>query len=118
MLIACHYVPVFTHAHFSVHWDLSRFKFDDERVTKEDVKRALEEQYGGEEEVLFSGDCLLKLIFLLCSCFLSVDTFLSYILPFNSYRRQILGSTTLHLNLLNIQMHICLCIYEKVTRTK
>ena len=55
MLIACHYVPVFTHAHFSVHWDLSRFKFDDERVTKEDVKRALEEQYGGEEEVLFSG---------------------------------------------------------------
>ncbi|XP_043699440.1 ubiquitin C-terminal hydrolase 13 isoform X5 [Telopea speciosissima] len=26
------------------------FKFDDERVTKEDVKRALEEQYGGEEE--------------------------------------------------------------------
>jgi len=30
-----------------------RFKFDDERVTKEDVKRALEEQYGGEEEVRF-----------------------------------------------------------------
>ena len=30
---------------------LSRFKFDDERVTKEDAKRALEEQYGGEEEV-------------------------------------------------------------------
>ena len=30
---------------------LSRFKFDDERVTKEDMKRALEEQYGGEEEV-------------------------------------------------------------------
>lgn len=28
-----------------------RFKFDDERVTKEDMKRALEEQYGGEEEV-------------------------------------------------------------------
>ncbi|KAK4581874.1 hypothetical protein RGQ29_025152 [Quercus rubra] len=27
------------------------FKFDDERVTKEDVKRALEEQYGGEEEI-------------------------------------------------------------------
>lgn len=31
-----------------------RFKFDDERVTKEDMKRALEEQYGGEEEVQFS----------------------------------------------------------------
>lgn len=30
-----------------------RFKFDDERVTKEDIKRALEEQYGGEEEVTF-----------------------------------------------------------------
>jgi len=29
-----------------------RFKFDDERVTKEDMKRALEEQYGGEEEVM------------------------------------------------------------------
>lgn len=28
-----------------------RYKFEDERVTKEDVKRALEEQYGGEEEV-------------------------------------------------------------------
>lgn len=31
----------------------SRLKFDDERVTKEDMKRALEEQYGGEEEVGF-----------------------------------------------------------------
>ena len=29
-----------------------RYKFDDERVTKEDTKRALEEQYGGEEEVI------------------------------------------------------------------
>ncbi|KAK4337648.1 hypothetical protein RND71_042135 [Anisodus tanguticus] len=27
------------------------FKFDDERVTKEDSKRALDEQYGGEEEL-------------------------------------------------------------------
>ncbi|GBG84805.1 hypothetical protein CBR_g39181 [Chara braunii] len=27
------------------------YKFDDERVTKEDAKRALEEQYGGEEEL-------------------------------------------------------------------
>ncbi|KAK8942800.1 Ubiquitin carboxyl-terminal hydrolase 13 [Platanthera zijinensis] len=27
------------------------YKFDDERVTKEDVKRVLEEQYGGEEEL-------------------------------------------------------------------
>lgn len=29
-----------------------RYKFDDERVTKEDTKRAIEEQYGGEEEVI------------------------------------------------------------------
>ncbi|KVI06231.1 hypothetical protein Ccrd_015416, partial [Cynara cardunculus var. scolymus] len=28
-----------------------KFKFDDERVTKEDMKRALDEQYGGEEEL-------------------------------------------------------------------
>ncbi|XP_013715515.1 ubiquitin C-terminal hydrolase 12-like isoform X2 [Brassica napus] len=27
------------------------YKFDDERVTKEDLKRALDEQYGGEEEL-------------------------------------------------------------------
>ncbi|CAK9869375.1 unnamed protein product [Sphagnum jensenii] len=27
------------------------YKFDDERVTKEELKRALEEQYGGEEEL-------------------------------------------------------------------
>ncbi|XP_042461162.1 ubiquitin C-terminal hydrolase 12-like isoform X1 [Zingiber officinale] len=27
------------------------FKFDDEKVTKEDAKKALEEQYGGEEEL-------------------------------------------------------------------
>ncbi|KAG6484795.1 hypothetical protein ZIOFF_053320 [Zingiber officinale] len=31
-------------------YTLHRYKFDDERVTKEDAKRALEEQYGGEEE--------------------------------------------------------------------
>ncbi|KAL6005120.1 CSN-associated deubiquitinating enzyme Ubp12 [Asimina triloba] len=32
-------------------YTLHRFKFDDERVTKEDMKRALEEQFGGEEEI-------------------------------------------------------------------
>lgn len=39
---------------FLIHVDnyVFRYKFDDERVTKEDVKRALEEQYGGEEEVI------------------------------------------------------------------
>ncbi|KAG9140850.1 hypothetical protein Leryth_010382 [Lithospermum erythrorhizon] len=30
---------------------LKRYKFDDERVTREEMKRALEEQYGGEEEL-------------------------------------------------------------------
>lgn len=30
-----------------------RYKFDDERVTKEDMKKAVEELYGGEEEVSF-----------------------------------------------------------------
>ncbi|GJM95650.1 hypothetical protein PR202_ga12416 [Eleusine coracana subsp. coracana] len=32
-------------------YTLHRYKFDDERVTKEDTKKALEEQYGGEEEL-------------------------------------------------------------------
>ena len=37
-----------------------RYKFDDERVTKEDVKRALEEQYGGEEEVIYLSANLMQ----------------------------------------------------------
>ncbi|KAK1288930.1 Ubiquitin carboxyl-terminal hydrolase 12 [Acorus calamus] len=37
-------------------YTLHRLKFDDERVTKEDMKRALEEQYGGEEEVARNED--------------------------------------------------------------
>lgn len=36
-----------------------RYKFDDERVTKEDMKRALEEQYGGEEEVCLNDSITL-----------------------------------------------------------
>lgn len=39
--------------HFNRFLCFVRYKFDDERVTKEDMKRALEEQYGGEEEVMF-----------------------------------------------------------------
>jgi ubiquitin carboxyl-terminal hydrolase 7 len=39
---------------FLVGYSLFRYKFDDERVTKEDMKKALEEQYGGEEEVTHS----------------------------------------------------------------
>ena len=30
-----------------------RFKFDDERVTEVNVRSALEEQFGGEEGVIF-----------------------------------------------------------------
>ena len=38
--------------HYALKMYIKRYKFDDERVTKEDNKRALEEQYGGEEELL------------------------------------------------------------------
>src|SRR5207237_9638460 len=34
-----------------------RYRFDDERVTKEEAKKALEEQYGGEEEVSLVKFC-------------------------------------------------------------
>ena len=45
----------FDHVEYSLEQKkIPRFKFDDERVTKEDSKRALEEQYGGEEEVCFN----------------------------------------------------------------
>lgn len=40
-----------------------RFKFDDERVTKEDLKKALEEQYGGEEEVYVANHNVLSAAF-------------------------------------------------------
>lgn len=53
-------------------WFYVRYKFDDERVTKEDNKRALEEQYGGEEEVYISNS-----IPKLC---LAVSYFNSYLL--------------------------------------
>jgi ubiquitin carboxyl-terminal hydrolase 7 len=45
MFYKCHLYEFF--------WLVFRYKFDDERVTKEDTKKALEEQYGGEEEVTF-----------------------------------------------------------------
>lgn len=59
------------------HFLCSRFKFDDERVTKEDMKRALEEQYGGEEEVVVSifADALL-------SIFVWKDFILTYLLEY------------------------------------
>lgn len=44
----------FVHFKYLLERKIPRFKFDDERVTKEDAKRALEEQYGGEEEVCFT----------------------------------------------------------------
>jgi hypothetical protein len=57
---------------------VGRYKFDDERVTKEELKRALEEQYGGEEEVrrsfffLFKGVSLFLIVIVLLG--LSCDT--------------------------------------------
>lgn len=76
------------------------------------MKRALEEQYGGEEEVLFSSaQCLIF-------DFIIVALFMIYLANFDSYHRQILDSITLLLNLPNIQMHTCWCIYVTVTRTR
>lgn len=56
----------------NIGWAWPRYKFDDERVTKEDMKRAQEEQYGGEEEVLFSGyfHLFLSFLFLINVCIL------------------------------------------------
>ena len=95
-----------------------RYKFDDERVTKEDTKRALEEQYGGEEEV--TGLLPLVVVFdpfkhlnLLVNA--STTCFFFF---FGSYLRQILDSTTLLSNSPNIRMHTCLFIYVNQTRTK
>jgi ubiquitin carboxyl-terminal hydrolase 7 len=48
-----------------------RYKFDDERVTKEELRRALEEQYGGEEEVTELTKAAMKPVpcgFVLCYC--------------------------------------------------
>lgn len=45
-----------------------RFKFDDERVTKEKMKTALEEQYGGEEEVVFPNALNLCSLFFCYVC--------------------------------------------------
>lgn len=39
---------------------LGRYKFDDEHVTKEEMKRALEDQYGGEEEVIIAYQIMPK----------------------------------------------------------
>lgn len=52
MAITCCCCVNFVTFYLSLGLLIFRFKFDDERVTKEDIKRALEEQYGGEEEVL------------------------------------------------------------------
>lgn len=67
-------------------WPLFRFKFDDERVTKEDIKRALEEQYGGEEEVQFS--ILLWIMLLLVFIAYSYSD-IRWLFSFCSYRRLI-----------------------------
>ena len=84
-----------------------RYKFDDERVTKEDIKRALEEQYGGEEEVnAFIQNTLNILISLLLT-----------LLP-RSFLRLILDLIMLLSNLQSTQMLICLCIFEIVIKKR
>lgn len=60
----------FVHDKYSRELKFSRFKFDDERVTKEDAKKALEEQYGGEEEV----SCNLQLLRLQLFYFQYINT--------------------------------------------
>jgi len=60
-----------------------RFKFEDERVTKEDTKRALEEQYGGEEEVIFCKHLLgWSFIFFIVIVYLGEFSFSDVIMPF------------------------------------
>lgn len=90
-------------------WFYVRYKFDDERVTKEDNKRALEEQYGGEEEVYVSNSTSN-----LCR---AVSCFDSYFC-FYSCHRQIPASITLPSSLQNTPMLTCLFIYVRVTRIK
>jgi hypothetical protein len=73
-------------------------------VTKEDMKRALEEQYGGEEEVIHADTKLLQLawvhnIYLCCSS-----------------RIPTLGWILHRLDLPSIQMLTCLFTFEKVTK--
>lgn len=90
----------------------TRFKFDDERVSKEDVKRALEEQYGGEEEV---NECIAFFSF----CFSNYEFILVFsFMPCNSYPRQILASIMLRLNLQNTRMHTCSFTYVKATKRR
>ncbi|XP_020672846.1 ubiquitin carboxyl-terminal hydrolase 13 isoform X1 [Dendrobium catenatum] len=56
------------------------YKFDDERVTKEDVKRALEEQYGGEEEVFVTLPSRCQLFFQTHLIIYFLTSFLSMLL--------------------------------------
>lgn len=95
-----------------------RFKFDDERVTKEDTKRALEEQYGGEEEVMQFFWDIHALLSFVCIIFFSILIYLLLCFNFDSYLKQILATIMLHLNSQNTQMRICLFTYEKMTKIR
>lgn len=83
----------------------SRYKFDDERVTKVDAKEALEEQYGSKEVFLCSQFFLFK-----------VDPYVSiaYISFFSSCCRQTLVSMIIK----SAQMLTCWYTYVKVRRRK
>jgi len=66
--------------HYIWYGTVIRYKFDDERVTKEDNKRALEEQYGGEEEVIALFPLPSHFI-LFTSCLLLIDPLVLQQLP-------------------------------------
>lgn len=49
----------------NMHVNVIRYKFDDERVTKEDPSSALDDQFGGDDDVRK----LHELLLFLCACF-------------------------------------------------
>lgn len=80
-----------------------RYKFDDERVTKEELKRALEEQYGGEEEVrscvALQSSC----------CDLISSLVVNEMVDVFSYLKQTLVSITPLSSSQSTPMHTCWC---------
>lgn len=82
------------------------------------MKRALEEQYGGEEEVaelLWLCNCM---VIILHGHYIAFNHVLTVSSCCHSYHRLTLDLTTHHSNLQNIRMHTCLFTYVKVTRRK
>lgn len=82
---------------YTFYW-LYRFKFDDDYVTKEDMRMALDENYGGEEgeEVIRYMHMDIDTVGMISYDLIILDSFLE-------------GTITLH---------ICLCTYVKLTRRR